>query len=144
MTHRYKQIVAVAILDDLEHPTQMLAARRNRPESLAGLWEFPGGKVEPGEDERSAVHRELREELGVEIELGAELIGPHEQGWILNEKAAMRVWFARITAGTPQTLDGHDQLAWLTLDHTLGHVVPWIEADAPIVAACLEKCTEGN
>ncbi|WP_159614817.1 (deoxy)nucleoside triphosphate pyrophosphohydrolase [Glutamicibacter sp. JC586] len=136
-TGTLKQIVAVAIVDDLTTPTQLLAARRNRPESLAGLWEFPGGKVEPGENEIDAVHRELREELGVKIQLGAMISGPHAQGWQLNEKAAMRMWFAQIIDGEPATLDGHDQLAWLDLDDSLSEVVPWIPADAPIVTACL-------
>ncbi|KSU66343.1 (deoxy)nucleoside triphosphate pyrophosphohydrolase [Arthrobacter sp. NIO-1057] len=134
-----KQIVAVAIVDDLAAPGKLLVARRNRPESLAGLWEFPGGKVEPGESEVEAVHRELREELGVEIRLGASIPGPHPQGWQLNEKAAMRMWFAQIIDGEPDTLDGHDQLAWLTLDNTLHNAVQWIPADAPIVSACLEQ-----
>ena len=138
-TRMLKQIVAVAIVDDLEAPGKLLAARRNRPESLAGLWEFPGGKVEPGESEIDAVHRELREELGVAIQLGAPIPGPHPQGWPLNEKAAMRMWFAQITAGVPDTLDGHDQLAWLALDGSLHKAVEWIPADAPIVAACLEQ-----
>ena len=134
-----KQIVAVAIVDDLAAPAKLLAARRNRPEALAGLWEFPGGKVEPGESEIAAVHRELGEELGVAITLGAAIPGPHRQGWQLNEEAAMRMWFAQITEGEPDTLDGHDQLAWLDLDDSLHGIVEWIPADAPIVAACLEQ-----
>lgn len=144
MPAELKQIVAVAILDDFENPTRLLAARRNRPEALAGLWEFPGGKVEPGEREVDAVHRELREELGVALRLGALIPGPHPQGWQLNGKAAMRMWFAQITEGEPDTLDGHDQLAWLALDDTLGGIVPWIPADAPIVAACLGQVRAGQ
>lgn len=144
MNTALKQIVAVAIVDDLTAPTRMLAARRNRPESLAGLWEFPGGKVEPGESDTAAVRRELREELGVQLRLGTEIAGPLPQGWQLNDKAAMRVWFAVITEGEPRPLDGHDQLAWLDLDDSLGEAVPWIPADAPIVGACLELCRIGH
>ena len=139
MSTELKQIVAVAIVADLAKPTKLLAARRNRPAALAGLWEFPGGKVEPGESEIQAVHRELREELGVQLRLGAPIPGPHPQGWQLNEKAAMRMWFAQIAEGEPAPLDGHDQLAWLQLDDSLGAIVPWIPADAPIVAACLAQ-----
>ncbi|HCJ55509.1 MULTISPECIES: (deoxy)nucleoside triphosphate pyrophosphohydrolase [Glutamicibacter] len=144
MPAELKQIVAVAIVDDLAQPTKLLAARRNRPEALAGLWEFPGGKVEPGESEVEAVRRELREELGVQLRLGAPIPGPHPQGWQLNEKAAMRMWFAQITDGEPATLDGHDQLSWLELDDQVGEVVDWIPADAPIVAACLSQARSGS
>jgi len=144
MPAELKQIVAVAIVDDLAQPTKLLAARRNRPEALAGLWEFPGGKVEPGESEIEAVRRELREELGVQLRLGAPIPGPHPQGWQLNEKAAMRMWFAQITDGEPATLDGHDQLSWLELDDQVGEVVDWIPADAPIVAACLAQARSGS
>ncbi len=42
------QVVGAAIVDSLESPSWMLVAQRSAPESLAGLWEFPGGKVEPG------------------------------------------------------------------------------------------------
>ncbi len=144
MPAELKQIVAVAIVNDLAQPTKLLAARRNRPEALAGLWEFPGGKVEPGESEVEAVRRELREELGVQLRLGAPIPGPHPQGWQLNEKAAMRMWFAQITDGEPATLDGHDQLSWLELDDQVGEVVDWIPADAPIVAACLAQARSGS
>lgn len=144
MPAELKQIVAVAIVDDLAQPTKLLAARRNRPEALAGLWEFPGGKVEPGESEVEAVRRELREELGVQLRLGAPIPGPHPQGWQLNEKAAMRMWFAQITDGEPAPLDGHDQLSWLELDDQVGEVVDWIPADAPIVAACLAQARSGS
>ena len=132
-----QQIVAGAIVDSLTRPTRMLAARRNRPAALAGLWEFPGGKVEPGEDPLDALHREIREELGISITLGDEIYGPLDEGWALNPTAAMRVWFAAIDSGTPRPLDGHDELAWLQLDADPAGQVPWIEADLPIVEACV-------
>ncbi len=52
----------------------MLIAQRPRGRHLGGLWEFPGGKVEPGEDGRAALRRELREELGIEITIARPLI----------------------------------------------------------------------
>lgn len=49
---------------------RVLLSQRKAGSHLAGAWEFPGGKVEPGEDPREALCRELREEIGVEVEVG--------------------------------------------------------------------------
>lgn len=133
-----KQIVGAAILDSLERPQQMLAARRSAPEKLAGLWEFPGGKVEPGEECVPALQRELMEELGITVRMGPEITGPHSQGWMLNESAAMRVWLATPTSGTPTPLEDHDRLLWMDIeqrDEILG--LDWIPADYPIVSSLL-------
>lgn len=139
----YKQIVAAAILDSLSHPSKLLAARRTSPPALAGLWEFPGGKLEPGESCEAGVARELIEELGVEVMLGTEVFGPEPEGWVLNEHAAMRVWFAEITGGTPDTLEDHDQLAWVELDAESLKALDWIPADLPIVHAVLADTLAG-
>ena len=57
---------------------RVLLARRTEGRDLAGLWEFPGGKREPGETPEAALARELREELGIEADIGAPLIRvPH-------------------------------------------------------------------
>lgn len=134
-----KQIVAAAIVDSLENPTKLLSARRTAPAAVAGMWEFPGGKIESGETCQEAVHREIREELGVRISLGSEIFGPLEQGWQLNENAAMRVWFAEITDGVPATLEDHDQLVWVELERGALEALPWIPADLPIVHAVLAE-----
>ena len=42
------QVVGAAVVDSLEAPTRMLVAQRSEPQTVAGMWEFPGGKVEPG------------------------------------------------------------------------------------------------
>lgn len=139
----YKQIVAAAILDSLEVPRKLLAARRTSPPALAGLWEFPGGKLETGELCQDGVKRELAEELGIEVTLGSEIFGPVSQGWVLNETAAMRVWFAQITAGTPATLEDHDQLAWVDLEAEALESLDWIPADLPIVQAVLADTLAG-
>lgn len=139
----YKQIVAAAIVDSLVAPTKLLAARRTAPPALAGMWEFPGGKLEVGEECTEGVKRELREELGIEVELGSEIFGPIPEGWVLNERAAMRVWFAQITDGVPDTLEDHDQLAWVELEKQALEALSWIPADFPIVRAVLADTMAG-
>ena len=59
-------------------------------------------------------------------------------GWPLNEKAAMRVWFAELADGEPRPLQDHDELRWLDLrNHDEVLRLPWIPADFPIVEALL-------
>ncbi len=122
-------VAAVALVDDLARPTRMLAARRSAPPALAGGWEFPGGKVEPGETARAAAVREVREELGVEVVLGERVGGT----WPLGETHAMLLWWAVPTPGQPppRPLADHDDLRWLTRG-TL-RTVDWLVNDLPVV-----------
>ncbi|GAA2518898.1 (deoxy)nucleoside triphosphate pyrophosphohydrolase [Rarobacter incanus] len=113
-----------------------MGAERSKPAAIAGRWEFPGGKAEPGETPAQALHRELREELGVAVELGTEIIGPDREpgghiGWHITDRHVMRVWFARITDGAPRPLVEHTRLRWLPLAHLW--TVPWLDGDIPIV-----------
>jgi 8-oxo-dGTP diphosphatase len=126
-------VVAAAVVDDLDDPQLLLAARRAVPASLAGRWEFPGGKVDPGESPEEALHRELREELGVRVGLGAELVGPDDGAWRLSERYVMRLWLAEVSSGIPEPLVEHDQLRWLPVGSWLD--VPWLDADVRIVEA---------
>jgi 8-oxo-dGTP diphosphatase len=118
----------------------MLVARRTAPEQFAGLWEFPGGKVDAGEECEAALHRELKEELGVTVRLGPELPAGEPAGWRLNHRASMRVWLAEITDGEPRPLEDHDELRWVDLsDHHAVLGLSWIPADLPIVQALLHS-----
>jgi len=126
-------VVGAAIVDDLVRPTTLLSARRTKPAALAGGWELPGGKVEPGEEPLDALRREIHEELGVDIETGALLAGPLAGRWPLGNGYVIQVWLARVTRGEPQPLQDHDRLRRLT--RTELYDVPWLPADLPIVRA---------
>lgn len=119
------QVVGAALLRD--DPARVLVARRTSPPRLAGWWEFPGGKVDPGEDDVQALRRELREELGVDSEIG-ERLGPDLP---IGDTAVLRVYLARVAGNAePQLLD-HDAHRWLTADEL--DDVPWIPVDRPLV-----------
>jgi 8-oxo-dGTP diphosphatase len=126
--------VAAALLDDGH---RVLACRRTEPPAYAGRWEFPGGKVEPGEDERGALIRECREELGIEVEVGPALgeAALDSPGWVL------RVWFGRVAAGTPTAIE-HDAMRWLAADEL--DEVPWLPADVDLVAELRRRLHAGT
>ena len=118
-------VVGAAILDG----ARLLAARRKEPAALAGGWELPGGKVEPGEDDLAALVRECREELGVVIS-PVERIGGD---WAMSGDATLRVWTATVAEGEPQALDDHSEVRWL--EPGQWYDVAWLAADLPVVRA---------
>src|SRR5699024_5124486 len=123
-------VAAAAIVDDLAAPRLLLAARRSAPPALRGGWEFPGGKVEPGEHPRDAVLREVREELGVGLELGGPVPGPDRGRWDLGNGWLLSLWWA-VADGQPRALEDHDALRWL--DAGTLYDVPWLPGDLPAV-----------
>lgn len=96
---------------------RVLAAHRRTP---AG-WEFPGGKVEDGEDEARAVERECAEELGVTVE-ALTRIGSAGDGRI-----ELHLWHVALVAGKPEALDDHDTLVWLAPGEL--DTQDWLEID---------------
>ena len=129
-------VVAAAIVDDLDRPQRLLAARRRKPVNLAGRWEFPGGKVDVGETPVDALHRELLAELGVRVQLGAEVSAPGGS-WQISPRYTMRLWAASIADGQPEPLVEHDELRWLEPDHWLD--VAWLDPDVPIVRVLADQ-----
>jgi 8-oxo-dGTP diphosphatase len=121
----------VVVAAALQERGRLLAARRSAPPELAGRWELPGGKVEPGEDPKRALVRELREELGI----GAELVARVPGEWPLKPGYVLRVWTARLLSGSPRPLEDHDELRWLGPDEIWS--VDWLDQDVPAVKAVL-------
>lgn len=108
---------------------RILLARRTEGRDLAGLWEFPGGKVEPDEVPEDALVRELREELGIEASVGDALVRVPQL--YPNKRLVLDVREVSFR-GVPKGLDGQ-ALAWTPLHALAGYPMP--PADRPVVAA---------
>jgi 8-oxo-dGTP diphosphatase len=119
------KVVGAAIIAD----GAVLAAQRSYPPALAGRWEFPGGRVEPGEAEPDAVVRECQEELGATVRVtgrvGPDLILP--SGWVL------RIHAARLVDGQrPDALE-HHALRWVRAADLAE--LDWLDADRAVLPA---------
>jgi 8-oxo-dGTP diphosphatase len=115
---------------------RVLVARRTRPAAVAGLWEFPGGKVEPGETPEASLARELCEELAYRVVVG-EWLGEAIRD---DADAALRLtaYAARPAdgAGEPELVDGtHDRLRWVSGDELA--TLDLAPLDVPLVPGVL-------
>jgi len=119
--------VTVVVAAAIERDGRYLAARRTKPDWAAGRWEFPGGKVEPGESDTDALAREIREELGVEISVGERVPGE----WPLHDDLVLHLYVASLVEGEPQPLDHHDALRWVAPEEF--EDVAWLESDVDAV-----------
>ena len=113
---------------------RILICQRPRQKARGLLWEFPGGKVEPGETEAQALIRECREELGVTVApLGVFCQVRHRYPDL---EVELTLFHAKITQGTPQKLE-HNDIRWITVDE-----IPRYEfcpADQVILAKLMES-----
>ena len=124
------QVVGAAIVDG----ERVLAAQRSGgPHD--GCWEFPGGKVEPGESDLAALVREIEEELGVAI-VPQSFVGEVPLDGVVGGGApgasTLRVWAARIARGRPVAHE-HGEIRWVAADELEG--LDWISADRPLLPA---------
>lgn len=122
-----RTIAAAAVVRD----GAVLAGRRVGPPAVRGGWEFPGGQVEPGESPEQAAVREVREELGVEVELTG-LLGTVT----IRPGMPMTVFTATLTSGEPVPTGSHDALRWLRADQL--DDVRWLPADRPLLGRLAE------
>jgi 8-oxo-dGTP diphosphatase len=113
-----------------------MAAQRGGSGPLAGLWEFPGGKIESGESARAALEREIAEELDCVVEVGEEITTTiHEYDFAV---ITLTTFFCVLLDGEPR-LTEHAAVQWLRTEEL--DSLAWAPADVPAVA--LVKATLG-
>jgi 8-oxo-dGTP diphosphatase len=116
-------VVAAVIRDDTG---RVLLTQRPAGRHMAGLWEFPGGKVASGEDPAEALVRELREELGVEALVEDPIT------FAVHEEPGLRIlllfYNTRLVAGTPQGREGQD-IRWVRPSKLADYPTPPADAD---------------
>ncbi|MGO9990514.1 MAG: 8-oxo-dGTP diphosphatase MutT [Steroidobacteraceae bacterium] len=120
-------VVAGVVIDRLR---RVLIAQRPAGKHLAGAWEFPGGKLEPGEAPGEGLARELREEIGITIRQPRPLIRVHHA--YPHGEVLLDVWVVRRYRGKPRGLDGQ-RLRWCNARELLSAEL--LPADRPILAA---------
>lgn len=126
-------LVVAAALVDVDG--RLLIAQRPPGKSLAGLWEFPGGKIEPGEAPEAALIRELAEELGITVK--ADCLAPLTFASHAYAEAhlLMPLYVCRRWQGFPQGREGQ-ALKWVRARALRDHPMP--PADAPLIAPLIE------
>lgn len=133
MSHRRKVRVVAALMPHPSDPERFLCQQRLPGGPRGDLWEFPGGKVEPGEAEEAALERELREELDVPVSVGARLWeGTHAYPDL---EVELVLYAARLLGGTPRAVTAQE-LAWCTFEEMQAR--PFCEADVPLIAGLVD------
>ncbi|WP_257128671.1 8-oxo-dGTP diphosphatase MutT [Priestia megaterium] len=112
----------------IKEKDQILIAQRHSKDPLAGKWEFPGGKLEPGETPEQCLVREIREELRVEVEIGS-FYDDNVYGF-KDQAIYLLFYWAEITNGEVIPVV-HDDAKWITIKELAGF--DFAPADIPIV-----------
>ena len=120
-------VIAGALFDE---QGRVLIAQRPPGKHMAGGWEFPGGKLEQNEPPFVGLQRELREELGVEVQEAQPLIAYGHA--YADRRVLLDLWLVTKFTGTPTSLD-NQALQWVTLEQL--DTVGLLEADRPMIPA---------
>ena len=127
------KVVAAVICDSFEEKTRIFATARGYGE-FKGQWEFPGGKVEPGETSQQALKREIIEELDATIEVGDQ-IGTIEYGYP-SFHLSMDCFWCQVVSGELRLKEA-ESARWLEKDHM--QEVNWLPADLTIIGTIEEQ-----
>ncbi len=126
------KVIGVAVIENEQG--EILIDRRLEEGLLGGLWEFPGGKVEPGESMEECVKREIKEELALDIEVGEELIVVNHA--YTHFKVSLHVHLCRYLGGEPKAI-ASQEVRWVTLD-TIDQY-PFPKANTKIIEALKKR-----
>lgn len=120
-------VVAAALVDS---DRRVLLQQRPPGKSLAGLWEFPGGKIEPGETPEEALIRELEEELGIAVPHACLTPGPFASASLGDRHLVLLLYIARKWVGVPRALEA-TALKWVRPADM--YALPMPPADRPLI-----------
>ncbi|MDE5412757.1 (deoxy)nucleoside triphosphate pyrophosphohydrolase [Alkalihalobacterium chitinilyticum] len=125
------EVVGAVMINENNH---ILCALRSETMSMANYWEFPGGKIEKGENMEDALIREIDEELGSQIEVVEKITDTHHQ--TDSVIVHLHTYLAKIIEGTPEPIE-HAELRWVPIENL--HQLNWAPADIPTVDRLQQK-----
>lgn len=122
---KHVNVVGAVIVNEMN---QIFCALRSPEMSLPNLWEFPGGKIELGEQPKETLKRELMEELKIEVAIGEEVESTYYE--YDSFTIQLTTFYARIITGSPELME-HADYKWMNVEDL--HILEWAPADIPAV-----------
>lgn len=119
----------------IRHEGKLLAAKRAHNRVLGGYWEFPGGKIEPGETPEAALQREIREEFGAESTVGAKFLVDGDAVLDFGE-VLLHVYDVQLDTPVAKTI-AHDELRYVNADEAAQ--LQWAPSDVPVIKALIAE-----